>query len=509
MTIVPSEPTAAAVERPNSSALQPSTKLQQFARDAQAVYAIAQSLAPTPFVPTSYKKRGERWLETTEVAQTVAAAILAGDEIGLSPMQALQGLDVIEGRPALSALAQRALVQAHGHEVWVHDRVQDGRGQGTRVSVTVRGRRAGSEHIAESTWSIDRARQAGLLGKKNWQNHPEAMCFARASADVCRQIAADVLMGLSYSTEELQDEETLAAAGAGDHSVSVRPKEQTQAEIAGQGTAEAKEPAVEPAPERAQDEPEESSQADTAEEGGDEEPKCGFPKPEEPTKICSRPFEHSGRHFYGDTITEEEAAARAAAAPEPEPIKDPETTDPALAAGLEDPERCEATNPETGDRCTGKRGHPGPHVLPAKEEATLPLGEPAPCPYHWGGFQCKREARHEGLHRADTPEGAMEWGEGAELPDAEPESGDVVDGELAGRRGLRMSTAELLVEEGFAEPTDEELEAALEADRAAQVEREAATQVVAEPAQPAPTAGSTDSEALPIEDPDDPWADFS
>lgn len=278
MSIVPTGPSEAGIERPSSS-LEPSSALQQFARDAQAVYAIAVSLAPTPFVPTSYKKQKDRWLENTHVAQTVAAAILAGSEIGLSPMQSLQGIDIIEGRPALSALAQRALVQAHGHEVWVHERVADARGHGDRVSVTVRGRRKDSEHIAESTWSLDRARQAGLLGKTNWQNHPEAMCFARASADVCRQIAADVLMGLAYSTEELEDEEAFAAAGAGEHSVSVRPKEVEPA---------AETPAADAPEEPAGTPSQESSEADTGDPAQPEEAICGEPKEGEPTKICSR-----------------------------------------------------------------------------------------------------------------------------------------------------------------------------------------------------------------------------
>jgi len=38
--------------------------------------------------------------------------------------------------------------------------------------------------------------------------HPEAMLYARAAGDICRRIAPDVLAGLSYSVEELQDDDT-------------------------------------------------------------------------------------------------------------------------------------------------------------------------------------------------------------------------------------------------------------------------------------------------------------
>ena len=305
----------------------PSSALQRFNADGAAAMEIAINLAWTPFVPTSYKKGPNgAWLETREVAANVAAAWLAGEEIGLRPMQALQSLDIIEGKPSLNALAQRALVQSHGHEVWVHERTADARGQRTQVSVTVRGRRAGSEHVAESTWSLDRARQAGLLDKKNWQRHPEAMCFARASADVCRQIAADVLLGLGYTTEELEDE--AATVDAGDHKVALRP------------AAEPEQKAVEAAPEQPTVE-EIDAAGEQFVQPAEPEPEpevdpnvCEQVKPDDPTRACSREKDHSGRHFYGRTI-------EAAPEPEPEPIQDPETTEPVLDPGLNDPEQAD------------------------------------------------------------------------------------------------------------------------------------------------------------------------
>ena len=91
MTIQKSEASVpdslAAYRQPDAG---PSSALQRFNADGAAAMSIAVNLADTPFVPTSYKKRGERWLERQEVAANVAAAWLAGEEIGLRPMQALQ-----------------------------------------------------------------------------------------------------------------------------------------------------------------------------------------------------------------------------------------------------------------------------------------------------------------------------------------------------------------------------------------------------------------------------------
>jgi hypothetical protein len=54
-------------------------------------------------------------------------------------------------------------------------------------------------------WTIDRAQKLGLTGKDNWKKQPESMLIARATSEVCRRIAADALLGLPYSVEEIAD----------------------------------------------------------------------------------------------------------------------------------------------------------------------------------------------------------------------------------------------------------------------------------------------------------------
>lgn len=344
---------------------EPSPRLVRFAENARAAYEVAKQLAPTPFVPTSYKRDKNGWYSPERIAQNAAAAMLAGEEIGLSPMQALQAIDIIEGRPALNALSMRALVQSHGHEVWVHDRTGDAPGNRASVFVTVRGQRAGSEHVAEATWSLDRARQAGLLGKQNWQNHPEPMCLARATSEVCRQIAADVLMGLAYSAEELDGGDVMDAGG---HTVEVRPETQPeQTAIPAQREPDDR-PPVAPPVEEAQQEPEQVQ--------AEEEPICGQPKPDDMTRVCSRPFEHEGRHHFGRVVEPRIQD------PDNEPVEaelvDPETSEPALAEGIQDPEapgRCSAEHPQYG-RCTLYEGHAGQHVPESPPEAPEQPTEP-------------------------------------------------------------------------------------------------------------------------------------
>lgn len=160
------------------------------------VAKLAEHIAGTEFVPRQMRNS----------APAVAAAILYGREAGLSPMTALSQTHVIEGKPALSSEAMRGLVLRAGHRIRTLE--------ATGAIVRVQGRRAGEEEWGgEVVWTIDMARAAGLLGKKNWQNYPRQMLFARASAELCHRDFPDVIFGYR-AAEELDAEDDLDRATA-------------------------------------------------------------------------------------------------------------------------------------------------------------------------------------------------------------------------------------------------------------------------------------------------------
>lgn len=161
--------------------------LEQWGRDLATAYQMARQLVTTSFVPESYKGKPEE----------AAAAIVTGAELGLSPMASLRSIDIIHGTPGMRAIALRALVQSKGHEIWVDE--------STAERAVVKGRRKGSDKVETSTWNLDRARGLQLLGKDNWKKQPIAMLLARATSELARLIAADVLLGIPYSIEELED----------------------------------------------------------------------------------------------------------------------------------------------------------------------------------------------------------------------------------------------------------------------------------------------------------------
>jgi hypothetical protein len=148
---------------------------------------LAGKLAATEFVPVALRNK----------PAAIMACILYGHEVGLPPMASLQHIHVIQGTPGLSAAGQRALILANGHRIWIEEQ--------TITRATVCAQRRGEERISTATWTLDDAKRAKLDHKDNWMHYPRNMLVARATGDVARGNFMDVLAGLAYNLEELQD----------------------------------------------------------------------------------------------------------------------------------------------------------------------------------------------------------------------------------------------------------------------------------------------------------------
>lgn len=164
-------------------------RLAEWAKAAQAAAAMATDLVRTSFVPAAYRNKPEE----------ATAAILAGAEVGLSPMAALRAFDNIQGTPAPKAITLRAIVQAHGHKIRIDE--------STPTRAVVSGLTKGDSQWQTSTWTIERATQAGYVAKNpNYKTKSAEMLVARATAEVCRWVASDAIMGMPYTAEEIRDE---------------------------------------------------------------------------------------------------------------------------------------------------------------------------------------------------------------------------------------------------------------------------------------------------------------
>lgn len=193
----------------------PEYPLSRWADEFLETARVSSELARTRFVPESLwvwrKRDGQDVFDPQATTAQVTAAIVTGRELGMEPMAALRSIDVINGTPALRAVALRAILLAHGHDIWVEE--------ATNNRATVSGQRAGSDRVQSITWTMDDAKKRNLDGKPNWRKQPRNMLIARATGDVARLVAADALLGIPYTVEELEDGvtgSTTAGAATGD-----------------------------------------------------------------------------------------------------------------------------------------------------------------------------------------------------------------------------------------------------------------------------------------------------
>lgn len=173
------------------------TDLEVWARQATAAAVYAERVCSTLMAPAAYRGKPAE----------ACAAILAGAELGFSPMRSLNAFDNIQGTPAPKAITLRALVQAAGHEIRTVE--------SSATRAVVAGRRRGDTEWQTSEWTIERAQvMPQFKSNPNYKTNPAAMLVARATAEVCRWVASDAIMGVPYAAEELDGEPHTAPAPA-------------------------------------------------------------------------------------------------------------------------------------------------------------------------------------------------------------------------------------------------------------------------------------------------------
>ena len=147
---------------------------------------LAERIARTEMVPDNLRGKPE----------AILAVVMYGAELGIGPMQALQQINFIKGKPSMSAELQRALVLEAGHQFIV---------TATRELATAQCKRKDWEEWQTTTFSIDDALLAGLLHKSDsgWAKYPDQMLGARVTSKACRMWFADVIAGMSYTPEEV------------------------------------------------------------------------------------------------------------------------------------------------------------------------------------------------------------------------------------------------------------------------------------------------------------------
>jgi len=139
-----------------------------------------------------------------EKPQAVLVALQMGFELGLSPMQSIQNIAVINGRPSIWGDALPGLVRASGlMESYQEEEIGTYPNEDYGFRITAK--RKGADTALAGVFTMADAKKAALLTKPGpWQQYPKRMLKNRARSFCLRDNFPDVTKGL-YTAEEQRD----------------------------------------------------------------------------------------------------------------------------------------------------------------------------------------------------------------------------------------------------------------------------------------------------------------
>jgi len=124
--------------------------------------------------------------------------ILAGRELGLSPLQSITDIYMVNGKVALQAKLIASLIKKSGKYDYRVDKWDD-----QECLLSFYEKNGKLEKIGESLFTIKDAAKAGIVNKEVWKNYPRNMLFARAISNGARLYCADVIT--AYTPEEVEN----------------------------------------------------------------------------------------------------------------------------------------------------------------------------------------------------------------------------------------------------------------------------------------------------------------
>lgn len=157
----------------------------------QEAQEFAKLIASSDMVPKDYKGK----------PGNVLVAVQMGAEVGLPPMQALQNIAVINGRPCIWGDAAIALARVHPDFENI-DEAMEGSGENLTAFCHIKRR---GQKAQTRTFSVSDAKRAKLWGKEGpWTNYPQRMLQMRARSWAVRDVFADAMKGIAIR-EEIED----------------------------------------------------------------------------------------------------------------------------------------------------------------------------------------------------------------------------------------------------------------------------------------------------------------
>lgn len=158
--------------------------------DLDGMYRAAQCYLQSGFAPSAFK-----------TPQQLIICWARGAELGLKPLQAIDGMTVINQRIGIMGDLALAMVRNTG-ELAKLEREYTGEGDNLTCKLTIQRKGSAEKHFS---FSVAEAKFAGIYERSaTWRGYPKRMTYYRALGFGLRDEFSDVLKGL-YTAEELED----------------------------------------------------------------------------------------------------------------------------------------------------------------------------------------------------------------------------------------------------------------------------------------------------------------
>lgn len=141
--------------------------------------------------------------------------MMQGLELNMGPVWALQNVYIVKGRPTLKAEGMLGLVYKNVPTAQI-DFIQN-----DNQACVIEASRNNSKK-SRFSFTMEDAKRAGL-GGVNWSKYPRAMLRSRCVSEMCRAMFPDALMGVSYTPEDLEDNEIREVTPVVDNAPSLEP----------------------------------------------------------------------------------------------------------------------------------------------------------------------------------------------------------------------------------------------------------------------------------------------
>lgn len=152
---------------------------------------IANLYAESTLVPEAYRNK----------PADIFVAVTLGQSVGISPIQSLSEINVIKGKPTMSASLIAAQVRKAGHKL----RIEVDETPGKECAICTIIRRDDPDHPFVSKRDRAWAQRMGLLNNSNYIKQPATMLKKRAITDCARDACSEALCGINYTPDEMSD----------------------------------------------------------------------------------------------------------------------------------------------------------------------------------------------------------------------------------------------------------------------------------------------------------------